>query len=239
MKHHPETNKLNLRGLFKLFAVLTVVAIGFSSCLKDHGNGNFPVTPVAGLNVVNASPGPASFNFALDNNYVNGPALTYGQRSGYLNAYTGNRLFSLTSGGTSQVIATDSLKLDTNSNYSLFITGLNSSPTFFFTKDDLSTPPAGKAKIRFIQLSPDAGSFDLSMQNGATLFTNQAYQTASAFTTIDPGNYVFQLKADQTGKITTLDSETISAGRIYTVWSRGLVDGTGDYAISGKVSVNN
>jgi len=239
MKHHLETNKLNLRGWLKLLAVLTIVATGFSSCLKDHDNGNFPVTPVAGLNVVDASPGTASFNFGLDNNYVNGPALLYGQRSGYINAYTGKRLFSLTSGGTTNVIATDSLKLEENNYYSLFITGLNTTPTFFFTQDDLSAPPVGKAKIRFIQLSPDGGPFDLSVQNGATLFTNQAYQTASAFTTIDPGNYTFLLKADQSGTITTLSPETISAGRIYTVWSKGLIEGTGDYAISGKVSVNN
>jgi len=219
--------------------LFAVTAVFLASCTKYNGDYNYDPGPVAQLNVVNASPGTASFNFALGNNFVNGNPLLFGQRTGYINAYAGKRLFSLTSGGTTNVIATDTLNLAVNGYYSLYITGPNTAPTFFFTQDDLSSPPLGKAKIRFIQLSPDAGSFDLSVQNGATLFTNQAYQTASAFTSIDPGNYIFQLKADQTGAVTTLPTETISAGRIYTVWSKGLIEGTGDYAISGKVSVNN
>lgn len=239
MEHHLKTKKLNLSSLLKLFGILTIVAVTFSSCLKNHDDTPYPVQPVAGLNVANASPGTASFNFGLDNNYVNGPALVYGQRSGYLSAYTGKRLFSLTSGGTTQVIATDTLNLSDNNYYSLFITGLNSSPSFFFTQDDLSAPPTGKAKIRFIQLSPDGGPFDLGVKGGATLFSNQAYKTASNFITIDPATYSFQLKADNTGTITPIDSVAISAGKIYTVWSKGLIEGTGDYAISGKVNVNN
>lgn len=226
-------------GFFKMLLLFAVAAVFLASCTKYNDSSYYDPGPVAQLNVVNASPGSASYNFALGNNFVNGNPLLFGQRTGYINAYTGKRLFSLTSGGTTNVIGTDTLNLAVNGYYSLYITGLNTAPTFFFTQDDLSSPALGKAKIRFIQLSPDGGAFDLSIQNGATLFTNQGYQTASAFTTIDPGNYTFQLKADQTGTITTLSPETISAGRIYTVWSKGLVDGTGDYAISGKVSVNN
>jgi len=231
-------SKTKLYSAVKLL-LFAVAIVGFTSCTKYHDNYYYDPGPVAQLNVVNASPGSASYNFALGNNFVNGSPLLYGQRTGYINAYTGKRLFSLTSGGTTNVIATDSLSLAANGYYSLYITGLNSAPAFFFTQDDLSAPPLGKARIRFIQLSPDGGPFDLSIQNGATLFSNQVYQTASAFITIDPGTYTFQLKQDKTGTITTLSPETLSAGRIYTVWSRGLVDGTGDYTISGKVSVNN
>ncbi|OCX51330.1 hypothetical protein BEL04_14960 [Mucilaginibacter sp. PPCGB 2223] len=232
-------SKTKRSGLVKLLMLFVVAAIGFTSCTKYHDGYYYDPGPVAQLNVVNASPTSASYNFALGNNFVNGSPLLFGQRSGYINAYSGKRLFSLTSGGTTNVITTDTLNLAVNGYYSLFITGATGTPTFFFTQDDLSAPLLGKAKVRFIQLSPDGGPFDLSIQNGATLFTNQAYQTASAFTNIDPGTYTFQLKADQTGAITTLPAETISAGRIYTVWVKGLVDGSGDYAISGKVNVNN
>jgi hypothetical protein len=222
--------------LCMLGIALTVIL--FASCQKDNAY-YYQGSAVAGFNVVAASPGTASFNFALDNNFVNGPPLLYGQHSGYINAYTGKRLFSLTSGGTTEVIATDSVTLEANNYYSLFITGLNSAPAFLLTTDDLTAPPLGQAKVRFVQLSPDGGSFDLGIQGGNTLFASQAYKTASAFVNIAPAMYNFQIKADNTGTVTALDSVTINPNRIYTIISRGSIQGTGDYAISGKVMANN
>jgi hypothetical protein len=153
MKINSKTNQLNLRGLFKMLMLCAAIGLVFTSCMKNDYS-NYQTQPTAALNVVHASPGTASFNFALDNNFVNGPALLYGQRSGYLNAYAGKRLFSLTSGGSTQVVATDTMTLVPNNYYSLFITGLNTAPTFFLTQDDLTAPAPGKAKIRFAQLSP-------------------------------------------------------------------------------------
>ena len=79
---------------------------------------------LAAFNVVNASPGQTSFNFALDNQIVNGPALVFTDQTGYISAYTGIRKFDLTLGGTTQSVLTDTLNMETNKYYSVFITGL-------------------------------------------------------------------------------------------------------------------
>jgi len=219
----------------KLCIALSLATVLLSACRKDDD----PPTPdSAALNVVNATAGEATFNFALDNQIVNGPALIYTQQTGYLLAYSGERKFDATSGGTAQSVLTATIDLEKDKYYSLFINGLPTALGTLLTEDDLSAPTTGKAKIRFIQLSPDAGALTLNIEGGAALFTEQAYATASQFITIDPGDYTLEIRNSE-GTVISEETGTITAGRIYTVWSGGTLAGTGDAAIGINVSVNN
>lgn len=221
----------------KLLAFLSVVTVLFSSCLKDLSNNDEPQN-VAGLNVVNASPGSLAINFFLDNNLVNGPSLLYGQESGYVLAVTGTRKFDAATGGTFNSIVTDTIELETDKYYSIFVTGENTELTTFFTEDDLAAPASGKAKIRFINLSPDGGTFTLAIQDGSTLFEGQTYQTASSFKEIDPASYMLQLKNAE-GTDVHEASLDVSAGKIYTVWAGGLAEGNEDTALRLMLRANN
>src|SRR5476649_2127625 len=114
MKFDLKTTQQKPVGFFKMLLLFAVAAVFLASCTKYNDSSYYDPGPVAQLNVVNASPGSASYNFALGNNFVNGNPLLFGQRTGYINAYTGKRLFSLTSGGTTNVIGTDTLNLAVN-----------------------------------------------------------------------------------------------------------------------------
>ncbi|MEJ5962592.1 DUF4397 domain-containing protein [Pedobacter immunditicola] len=225
-----------MKTLKQTLVLLSLTVFFLASCKKDDID-DLPEPDIAAFNVVNASPGQTSFNFALDNQIVNGPALTFTDQTGYISAYTGIRKFDVTLGGTTQSILTDTLNLETDKYYSLFITG-QSPLSLLITEDDLTAPATGKAKIRFIQLSPNAGELALGVKGEEELFPEQEFKAVSAFISIDPAQYILEIKDDD-GDALTESTVTIAAGKIYTVWAGGLLEGTGNSAMVIQVSVDN
>jgi hypothetical protein len=208
---------------FSTFILFVVGLLFFSACKKIVDE-----TPQqeAAINVVNASPGNLAFNFFMNKRLFDGPALNYMDETGYLLTFHGIRDFDASAAGTAQSSIKATFELKKRGYHTIFITGENSSLSILFTEDDLSSPPAGKAKIRFVQLSPDSGTLDLGIKNGVNLFSGQAFKSASNFSVIDPASYTLQLKNPDGSIISETDVE-VKPGVIYTVWSKGLKAGTG------------
>jgi hypothetical protein len=117
----------------------------------------------SGLNVVNAIIGGEPFTFSINRQKVMGDPLTYTKESGYFITYAGSWPFGITYPESGDFAITTTINLQLNTYHTLFVGGEASSLTTLFTTDDLSAPPAGKAKIRFVQMSPDAGSLTLAI----------------------------------------------------------------------------
>ncbi len=232
MKAYKKTPNSYLRSMTILFLAVVL----FSSCLKNSRQEE--PQEAAALNVVNASPGPLTINFFLDNNLVNGPALGFGQESSYILVKTGNTKFDASTAGTFNSLVTSTLSLNNDKYYSIFISGENTMLSTLLTEDDLTAPASGKAKIRFINLSPDGGTFQLSLKGGNTLFIGQAYKMVSAFATIDPSAYMLELENPDGTVIHTANLD-VAAGRIYTVWAGGLKNGTENTSLKLWVRANN
>jgi hypothetical protein len=66
--------------------------------------------------------------------------------------------------------------------------------------DDLTPPPAGQAKVRFIHAAVGTGSVDVLDSAGKTLFTNAAFGRASAYSTLAPGMYTLVLQDPANGE---------------------------------------
>lgn len=220
----------------KLAVFLSLTPIVLTSCLKDLSNDG--PQDAAALNVVNASPGPLVINFFLNNNLVNGPALGYGQESRYVLITSGSKKFDAATGGSFNSLVADTVVLEKDKYYSMFVTGLNNSLSTFFTEDDLTLPPSGKAKIRFINLSPDGGTFALTVKGGANLFPGQAFKTASTFSVVEPAAYMFELRNSE-GMVEHEASLDVAAGKIYTVWAGGLKDGVDELDLRLLIRANN
>jgi hypothetical protein len=225
----------NFQSLVVIFT-LSLSTIFLSSCLKDLSNDE--PQDASALNVVNASPGPLAINFFLDNNLVNGPGLSYGQESSYILAVSGNRKFDATQRGSFNSLIADTLSLEPDKYYSIFITGENTALSTLLTEDDLSDPASGKAKLRFINLSPNGGNISLTLQDGTVIFPGQSYKTASSFNSIDPGAHMFQLRGTD-GTVEHEASLDVVAGKTYTIWAGGLKDGVDELSLRLIVRSNN
>lgn len=208
--------------LIKVFTLLLVSVVLLGSCQKPAKEQ--PELQSA-VNVVNAIIGMPQVGFFINKTKVEGDPLKYTDESGYFITFPGARDFDVLADGISDYILKTNFTFKQNTYHSIFMVGESGSVSAFFTDDDLSNPPAGKAKVRFVQLSPDAGGLVLSIKNGAVLFPEQAFKTASSFITIDPGVYDLQVTTP-TGTVLVEKNVTIAAGAIYTAWSKGLRAGT-------------
>ncbi|WP_439559021.1 DUF4397 domain-containing protein [Dyadobacter sp.] len=126
-------------------------------------------------------------------------------------------------------------------------TASNKADSLILFYDDLKAPESGKVKLRFVNLSPGAGT--LNILNGTTpLFNNVAYgraansaltgETLSAWTlgpfqSVNAGKYAFNFKDSATGTtVGNSSTVTLEAGKIYTVFTNGLVQGGPAFGVS-------
>lgn len=215
----------NRKSAATLACVLFLFIIGLSSCLKD--NNHYVANPTALLMVVQASPDAPAESLFLKPNQVNQSAFNYGDHLGYFNAFTGNRQVQLFGYGSSSLIASDSVHLAVNNTYTLFLANTYSKPDFILLTDSITRPAAGKATIRFVDVSADSGNVDL-VANSAVLISNEPYKDASGFTTVTAGTqYNFEVRiAGSATVLASLDNINIVEGGVYTVWFHGSTTGT-------------
>ncbi|RCH54239.1 hypothetical protein DJ568_13145 [Mucilaginibacter hurinus] len=216
--------------LLKLVSLLMVlfVALAITSCSKDKDDNK---RGDARVMIVNAVEGSAEQNFYLDNNKLNSSALAYGESTSYLSTTAGTRKAEFRSESSSTANVSFDLPLVANKNYSIFYAGPTSSATYMVTEDDITPPPAGKAKIRFVHLATafETG-IDVGVVGASKFVNNLKFKTASAFSNVD-ANSAFALFA--TGSTTALLTipTPIDEGKIYTIYVTGSTPLTIKYRI--------
>jgi len=227
----PGKLKLAVIGVMAMFCLLQF------SCLKD--DNHYVATPTALLLVTQASPDAPAEQLALDNNRVNQGPFNYNDYIGYFNAYTGKRNAILYNYSTLTKIASDTITLHQNTAYSLFLSNSYTNPDYTLITDSLAQPASGMGTVRLVNVSPDAGSVDL-VANGTTLVSNKAYRAASVFKPVT-GNQTYNFSVVQSGTSTVLaklDTITIRAGSVYTIWLHGKAAGTGTAKLSADIMKN-
>ena len=107
-------------------------------------------------------------------------------------------------------------------------------------EDDLTAPASGKAHVRFIHLSPNAPAVDITLTDGTVVFGDYIFKEASAFTPLNAATYNLQVRLAGTSTVVLeLPNIALTTGKIYTVFAKGLVGGTGTQALGAKIIVNN
>ncbi|WP_316736585.1 DUF4397 domain-containing protein [Pedobacter aquatilis] len=216
-----KTTLKNFSTTTKIILSLFAITLLFSACKKNWDDQS-SIT-VAGIGFVHASPGTGSLDFIVDNQRANNLEFSYGKDLGYYGAYPGNRFFGIVKKDSTRYLSTLSSTLKSGVFYSAFVVDVLPSPKILVFEDDLKAPETDKAKVRFINLSPDAPALDLAISGQtAALFTAKAYKEATPFISIDPSDsYTFQIK--EGANITaTLPATKIEKGKIYTLWAKGL-----------------
>ena len=84
-----------------------------------------------------------------------------------------------------------------------------------------------RSYIRFAHLSPNAPAVDITLPNGAKLFSDVSYQQYTDYINVAPGNYTLQVKpAGNSQIVLTVPNVKLLPGTIYTVYAVGLVGET-------------
>ena len=213
--------------LFKYTAFTLLTVLLFSSCLKS---GKEEPEQQSAVNIVNATIGTPQISFFINRTKVQGNPLQYTNETGYFITFPGNRDFDVAAEGIPDFILKTNLAFKENTYHTIYLVGENTAISALFTEDDLRSPPTGKAKIRFVNLSPDSGNLTLGLKNGSDLFADQAFKSASQFISIDPGVYDLQLKTS-TGTVLVEKNVVIAAGTVYAALVNGLRAGTSNSPI--------
>jgi hypothetical protein len=163
-------------------------------------------------------------------------ALSFPNNTGYLTVTAGTRNVKVNAAGTSTTVINADVPFTKDKNYSLFAYNQLASIGAILVEDNLSAPASGKAHIRFFHLSPGAPAVTVGVLAGSTftpVFSNRAFETQAtaaanqAFAPVDAGTYTFDVRvAGTTNSVLTLTGINLQAGKIYTVFARGIVGNT-------------
>jgi hypothetical protein len=222
---------------FALTATALAAVLGVMGCGNDDSNPLAP-TPPARLMAVHASPDAPAVDLLVDGS-VAGTGLAFPGNTDYLEVPAGTRNLKVTVAGTSTTVIDADVPVAAGASYTVFASDAVSNIGAVVLTDDLATPAAGKAHVRFVHLSPDAPAVDIAVQGGPVLFPDQEFKEYTAFTPVDAGTYDLEVRlAGSTTVVLPLDGVTLQAGRIYTMFARGFVSGAGAQALGAQIIVN-
>lgn len=222
----------------KAFAVSIIISsftlLFLSSCLKDSNSGNGPSSSpeslLSALTVINGAPDAAGFDFVLNDDLVLPVNVSYGERMLYFYPFSGNhRARFYTHKTFTNPLYSTKINLARGKFHSLFLAGtIADSLTTLLIEDDLTKPKAGKAKVRFLNLSPDAGGLDFSIVDDSLFASKKEFKQYTDFHEIPAGNYTakFKTSTDALTQQNYTFELKLEEGKIYTVWARGFVETT-------------
>jgi hypothetical protein len=227
--HYKKADRKVLKGLFLIVMAVLLLPL-VSSCGKNAAVA--PASSTTKLLIVDASVDLLPMqvyigNLQLGTKYFNYPTVT-----NYYSVFSGTQTFQVRNHyGAAVFFHTDTLR--DNRNYSLFVVGLATATThadtlsYIFTTDysTLSTP--GYGKIRFVNASPRTTGLDV-YANGTQAFSNITYKSVSSYIQVPAGIYSFKVTPNNTpaSVLTTLPNVTVQDGRLYTLYTRGLIGRT-------------
>ena len=223
-----------------MFGMMCLLAGLLSSCLKNHDDHYIEPQPAALISVINASPDAPQVDFQLDKNLVNNNPIRYGHGLDYIRAKPGKRNAVFSVFGSPQIIKADSISLTVNKFYSIYLSNLKSKADIVLLADSITKPDAGKATLRFVNLSPDVAPVDLGIKGGAIIAANKAYKGYSAFAPLATNtNYTLEIrKAGTTTVLVSLPNVNLREGSVYTVWLHGLAAATDQTKLAADIQTN-
>jgi hypothetical protein len=206
---------------------------------SDDDNPVNPIEDTSSVKVIHASPDAPGVDLVVDG-AVAAANLEFPNNTGYLEVNSGTRNVIVNVAGTSNSVIAADLTVESGLAYSVFAVDSVSKISAVVLVDDLTPPAANNAHVRFVHLSPNAPAVDITLTDGTVVFGNNSFKDATDFTPLAAGSYDLQVRVAGTS-IVALELGTISLaeGKIYTVFAKGFLGGSGDQALGAEIIVNN
>jgi hypothetical protein len=233
----------------KLRAALMLTALLLVAACSSESNQNKPVTTTTNAGTSNAPPatevkqrgnalvrfihavpsGPSVDVFADDAKVFNG--IAYKSTSPYKEVSGERHTFRIRPAGqdTAQPLAENSEGLSDGKHYTVVAwADANGKPALYIVDDDLVPPTSGKAKVRIIHASADAGEVDVYAKEGnKKLFGGVNALKATGYSEFDPVSGAVEVRPEgKTNALVTIASAKFGAGEIYTIVVAGKAKGT-------------
>jgi len=222
-----------------LMLLISTAIIGCS----ENSNPTNPVVSKSNVLVAHASPNAPGVDLLVDGT-VAGTNLTFPNNTGYLSVNSGERNIKVNVTGTSTTVINANVPFANDMNYSIFAIDSVSKISPVVVTDNLTTPASGKSHIRFFHFSPNAPAVDVAVTGGPVLFANRTFNksvtgTEMAFTPVDAGTYNLEVRlAGTTTVVLSLPGIVLENGKIYTIFAKGFVGGSGAQALGAQIIVN-
>jgi len=241
------------KGIRFLLSIVMFGA-GFAAVVSSCGKAGVKnaTSMNIGYQVINLNHGLGPVSLYIDYTIYNNYNFYYGAPSGYFNLTSIDTPFQIRSSPnqlTGTVVLAGNIfslnnALKANTRYTLFIVGADSTKANrdeVFLTDTAATPSKGRGKVRFVNCSPLSPAFDIAANGYVDAgFTNIAYKKFSKYIEMPAGNYNFQVYQTGTSSsvLGTLQNVTVQDGRLYTLYSYGVVGHTDSLAFALGTIVN-
>jgi hypothetical protein len=222
--------------------MLACVALaGMVSCNDDDDPQIDPI-PVAFVSLYHASPDAPDLSIQVDNQQINNYPLDYSEYTGYLRFRTGDRNLKFGPFDANNIVIDTTVTLTEGNLYSMFVVDEYDNANLLVLNDNSENPASGKAKIRFLNLSPDSEEMSL-IANGSQspLFSGQAFMETSDFIEVDAQEFDFQVTSTSgNDNVLSIPDIDLRSGWFYTIVVRGYENppGGNTNVVSAEVVVN-
>ena len=231
-----------MKNAFLKIWAIAALSVFATSCSEDEDD---TANQQARVMVVHASPNAPAVDVRV-NNTVAASNLAFPSNTQYLNVNAGAANFKVSPTGTTNYVIDATVNLEANKNYSVFAIDSVSKIKAAVVSDDLTAPASGKAHVRFFHFSANAPAVDIAVTGGAVLFSNRKFNdqatnaSLASFTPLNAGTYNLEVRAAGTNTVVlALPNISLTAGKIYTVFAKGFLGGTGTQALGAQIIANN
>jgi hypothetical protein len=181
-------SKIRLAGLL----AMGVLIVTLTGCLNDDDN---PTVPVALVSMYHGSPDAPDLDIEVDNRQINFYPFEYADFTGYLRFYTGQRNLKFGPYAASNIVIDTTVTFERDQAYSVFVVEAYEDASIVVLHDNSAPPSSGKAKVRVINIAPDAPAIDFAEQDGAdALVEGLSFKEASDFIEVDADEFDFQVR---------------------------------------------
>lgn len=179
------------------------------------------------LRVLHASPKSPAVDVYI-NDMLKFKNLNYGVFTDYIEVITGNYNVKIYAAGTkTSPVLSKNLFVPPGKIYTVAAIGLLPNIDLLPIPENKIMNQHNMVHVKFAHLSPNAGAVDVVLPDGKILFKNISYKEFTDYIKVPAGTYTLEVRP--TGTKTTalyVPNVKLKAGRFYTVYAVGLVNGT-------------
>lgn len=144
----------------------------------------------------------------------------------YVTLTTGTHTFAVTPAGLPGPVVIDgTISVEAETDYTVVALNFITSIETLVLTDDNSLPPAGMAKFRIVQASPNAPPVDLALMGGDVILGNIPFKGVSTYGEVFAGTYPLELREAGTNNVLLSPPPvTLAADQVYTVFATDTVE---------------